>query len=139
MSVSHSIGTKKTIVRKISLGLSNRDGEILIAEASDGTCYLVAEADTFGNEETLKGLGSTEEIEISRAAFDALANNPKLQPVPAEELGEGKSMEIYSDYEAEEIEMLKDENASLRAKIEQFRALSRGTGETLVKAAQVRV
>ena len=65
----------KAIVRKILMGLSNRDGEILIAEASDGTCYLVAEADTFHNAETLEGLGSTEEVEISRAAFDALAND----------------------------------------------------------------
>lgn len=64
----------KAIVRKVLLGLSNRDGEILVVEASDGTYYLVAEADTYHNKETLEGLGSTEEIEINRAAFDALAN-----------------------------------------------------------------
>ena len=62
----------KTIVRTVFFGLENRDGEILIAEASDGTFWLVAEAETLHNAETLEGLGSTSEVEISRAAFDAL-------------------------------------------------------------------
>lgn len=75
--------TLKAIVRKILLGLYNRDGEIMIAEADDGTCYLVAEAETFHNAETLQGLGSTEEIEISRDAFDALANATCERPEKA--------------------------------------------------------
>jgi hypothetical protein len=63
----------KALVRKIQLGLSNRDGKIMVGQDTDGKCYLIAEADTFHNEETFFGLGSTEHIEISKAAFDALA------------------------------------------------------------------
>lgn len=62
------------LVRKIQLGLSNRDGEIMIGQDADGKCYLIAEAVTFHNAEVFRGLGSTEHIEITKAAFDALAN-----------------------------------------------------------------
>jgi len=65
----------KAIVRKILLGLSNRDGEIMIVQDDQGNCYLVAEAETFWNAEVFTGLGSTEQIEITQAAFDALAND----------------------------------------------------------------
>ena len=57
----------------INLGLRNRDGDIMIGQDDDGKCYLIAEADTYHNREVFHGLGSTEQIEISEAAFDALA------------------------------------------------------------------
>jgi len=65
----------KAIVRKVLLGLSNRDGEIMVVQDDQGRCYLVAEADTFHNAEVFNGLGSTEHIEITKAAFDALVND----------------------------------------------------------------
>ena len=65
---------KITLVEKIELGLSNRDGEIVVGRDTEGTCYLIAEADTYHNEEVFEGLGSTEHIEIAVEAFLSLAN-----------------------------------------------------------------
>jgi hypothetical protein len=80
----------KAIVRKILLGLSNRDGEIMVVQDDQGKCYLVAEADTFHNAEVFDGLGSTEQIEITQAAFDALAN-VSLEPLKPPDLRHRKT------------------------------------------------
>jgi len=68
------------LAEKISLGLSNRDGEIMIGKGVDGRCYLITEADTYHNEEVFEGLGSTEHIEITAQAFLSLANDDEQQP-----------------------------------------------------------
>jgi len=75
--------TDNRIVRKILLGLSNRDGEIMIVQDDKGRCYLVAQAETFHNAEVFLGLGSTEHIEITQTAFDALANAGAYAPSEA--------------------------------------------------------
>lgn len=64
----------------IKLGLSNRDGEIMIGRGSDGFCYLIAEADTCHNAETFTGLGSTSHIVITKDAFLALSRTPPQEP-----------------------------------------------------------
>lgn len=65
---------KVRLAEKINLGLSNRDGEIMIGKGVNGRCYLIAEADTYHNTEVFEGLGSTEHIEITAEAFLSLAN-----------------------------------------------------------------
>lgn len=66
---------KVKLAQKIDLGLSNRDGEIMIGKGVDGRCYLIAEADTYRNADVFEGLGSTEHIEITAEAFLSLAND----------------------------------------------------------------
>lgn len=62
------------LIRKVQLGLHNRDGQIIIGQDDGGRCYLIAEADSYHNPKVFIGLGSTEHIEISQIAFYALAN-----------------------------------------------------------------
>ena len=59
---------------KIPLGVGNRDGDAYAIKTSDGKYFLVLGADTFNNKETFQGMGSTEQIEISKTAFTALTN-----------------------------------------------------------------
>lgn len=63
---------KIDLVEKFPLGLESRDGNILIGKAGDGTCFIIAEADTYHNTEVFQGLGSTQYIRISEAAYMAL-------------------------------------------------------------------
>jgi hypothetical protein len=44
----------------------------MIGIDEQGKCWLIAEADTYHNVERFVGMGSTEDIEISRVAFDAM-------------------------------------------------------------------
>lgn len=68
------------LAENINLSLSNRDGEIMIGKGVDGRCYLIAEANTHHDTEVFEGLGSTQHIEISEAAFLSLANAGHLAP-----------------------------------------------------------
>jgi len=65
----------KRWLTKIYLGAGNRDGDAFAVKTVDGKCYLVVEADTFHNREVFEGMGSTEHVEISQAAFSALTTN----------------------------------------------------------------
>lgn len=59
----------------VSLGVGNRDGDAYAVKTADGRCFLVLQADTYHNDEVFQGMGSTEHVEISAAAFAALAND----------------------------------------------------------------
>jgi hypothetical protein len=71
---------KIRLTEKIKLGLSNRDGDILIGKGDDGRRYLIAEADTYHCPEVIDGMGSAQFIEISEAAFLSLANATAQTP-----------------------------------------------------------
>ena len=60
------------IIEKKELEIGNRDGGLNLVHAADGKFYLVLEADTLHRKETFDGLGSTENLEISEAAYLAL-------------------------------------------------------------------
>jgi len=62
----------------IDLNLSNRDGK-LFAVKSEGRYFLVLEAETFHSPEVFSGMGSTEYIEITEDAFNALADQRALE------------------------------------------------------------
>lgn len=62
---------KIKLTEQHNLGLSNRDGEIMIGKSVD-MCYLIAEAITYHSEETFEGLGSTEHICIPEVVFSSL-------------------------------------------------------------------
>lgn len=61
-----------TQVITVDLGLENRDGK-LFAVKSEDRYFLVLEGDTLHNDEYFPGMGSTEHVEITSDAFDALA------------------------------------------------------------------
>ena len=69
----------KSPTNKINLNVGNRDGDAYAVKTEDGKCYLVLEAETLGREGVFAGMGSTDQVEISKAAFDALANEPLSQ------------------------------------------------------------
>lgn len=60
------------VAEQISMNLENRDGFIFAVRCEDGRCFLVAEAETFHNDEVFFGMGSTEQNEITVEAFSAL-------------------------------------------------------------------
>lgn len=62
----------------IDLNLSNRDGK-LFAVKSEGRYYLVLEGETLHNEEVFPGMGSTEHVEITEDAFNALLEQHNTQ------------------------------------------------------------
>lgn len=62
------------LLAKVELGVGNRDGAAYAVKTTDGKCFLVLDADTYHNAEVFCGMGSTEQVEISKAAFAALAN-----------------------------------------------------------------
>lgn len=65
----------KNIIKKIDLHVGNRDGEAYAVSADDGKFYLVIDSNTgYGERNTFKGMGDTNQTEISEAAFSALAN-----------------------------------------------------------------
>lgn len=62
----------------IDLNLSNRDGK-LFAVKSEGRHYLVLEAETCHLQEVFPGMGSTEHVEITEDAFNALVNQHQVE------------------------------------------------------------
>ena len=64
--------SKSEVLAKVDLDLGNRDGYLYAVRAGDGKCYLVLEAESFCKDEVFSEMGSTEDVEISRAAFEAL-------------------------------------------------------------------
>lgn len=60
---------------RVHLGVGNRDGDAYAVKMSNGKCFLVLQADTYHNEEVFAGMGSTEQVEITTAAFTALADD----------------------------------------------------------------
>ena len=66
------------VIEKKVLGVCNRDGEAFAVRIkhpdteSQRLHYLVLEADTFHNDEVFEGMGSTQQVEISEEAYEAL-------------------------------------------------------------------
>lgn len=65
--------TDKTMITKVPLGVGNRDGDAWAVETAGGRCFLVLGASSLMNPAVFPGMGSTEHVEISRAALAALA------------------------------------------------------------------
>ena len=63
---------KLTPIITVDLGLENRDGKLFAVKADDRKHYLVLEADTYHSSEVFREMVSTEHIEITEQAFDAL-------------------------------------------------------------------
>ena len=72
-SVILTLRNMKKVITKIHLRVGNRDGDAFAIKADDGKCYLVLYAESFHNSEVFEGMGSTEHVEITEAAFVALA------------------------------------------------------------------
>ena len=65
----------KNVIIKIDLSVGNRDGDAYAVSTDDGKFYLVIDSDTdYGERGTFRGMGYTNQVEISGAAFSALAN-----------------------------------------------------------------
>jgi hypothetical protein len=68
-----------TIKRKVLLGLGNRDGGVMVVQDEQGVCYLVVESDSYYTPTVFKGLGSTDQIEITQAAFEELVKKGQVR------------------------------------------------------------
>lgn len=73
----------KNVIKKIDLNVGNRDGDAYAVSADDGKFYLVLDSDTgYGERGIFKGMLDANQVEISEAAFSALANT-KMCNVPS--------------------------------------------------------